>query len=58
MEFNNTENHINKKVNTNSKDFLEKQLKELDSDFNLLYERMNERRKLAENQTKESKKQN
>lgn len=56
MDFNNTENHINKKVNTNSKEFLETQLKELDSDFNSLYERMNERRKIVENQTKEDTK--
>jgi hypothetical protein len=35
--------------NTNSKEFLETQLKELDSDFNLLYERMNKRRNLLNN---------
>lgn len=62
MEFNNIENKFvnkpdtvnkqevgNNKINTNSKEFLEKQLTELDNDFNKLYERMNRLRNLNTN---------
>jgi hypothetical protein len=46
-------------INTNSKDFLEKQLKELDTDFNILYQRMNQKRKeLHDNSINNLKKDN
>lgn len=54
-------NYTNKQIkNTNSKEFLESQLKELDNDFNILYDRMNKKRKeltdLEQKINKESKK--
>jgi predicted nucleic acid-binding Zn-ribbon protein len=49
-------------INKNSKEFLEKQLKNLDNDFNTLYERMNKKRKelldLEKETNKETKKTN
>ncbi len=58
MNFNIKYGELNK--NTNNKDYLESQLKDLDSDFNSLYERMNKKRKelndLEQKEKKEIKK--
>lgn len=55
MEFNVKNKELNK--NTNNKEYLELQLKELDSDFNILYKRMNEKRKALLDLEKETKKE-
>lgn len=55
MEFNVKNKELNK--NTNNKEYLESQLKELDSDFNILYKRMNEKRKALLDLEKETKKE-
>lgn len=55
MEFNIKNKELNK--NTNNKEYLESQLKELDSDFNILYKRMNEKRKALLDLEKETKKE-
>lgn len=55
MEFNVKNKELNK--NTNNKEYLESQLKELDSDFNILYKRMNEKRKALLDLEKENKKE-
>lgn len=54
MDFNIKHSELNK--NTNNKEFLEYQLKELDSDFTLLYKRMNEKRKALLDLEKETNK--
>lgn len=55
MDFNVKHGELNK--NTNNKEFLESQLQELDSDFNILYKRMNEKRKALLDLEKETKKE-
>jgi hypothetical protein len=45
----------NEEINKNSKEFLEQQLKHLDNDFNILYERMNKKRQELLNVEKETK---
>lgn len=55
MDFNIKQGELNK--NTNNKEYLEVQLKELDLEFNSLYERMNKRRKELNDLEQETKKE-
>jgi peptidoglycan hydrolase CwlO-like protein len=55
MDFNIKHAELNK--NTNNKEYLESQLKDLDSDFNSLYERMNKKRKELNDLEQETKKE-
>ena len=55
MDFNIKHGELNK--NTNNKEYLESQLKDLDSEFNSLYERMNQKRKELHNLEQEAKKE-
>ncbi len=55
MDFNIKHGELNK--NTNNKEYLESQLKDLDLEFNSLYERMNKKRKELHNLEQEAKKE-
>lgn len=55
MDFNIKHGELNK--NTNNKEYLESQLKDLDSEFNSLYERMNKKRKELHSLEEEAKKE-